>query len=147
MKKVFVKYEADGQYEELPYGEIGEPLGSERQHKKYYSVADNSLFIFPTPKKYVEDGIIVHGVNTLRDVEIDATEAKIWGKRMPSRAFEALALGMAVYYTKYRKRDFAEADKLEVEYEKEINRLVQTMKARSVRIVENEAVPVRTDLQ
>lgn len=68
IKKVFVKYTEDGQYEELPYGEIDEPLGSEQKHKKYYSVADNSLFIFPTPQKYIEDGIIVHGINTLREI-------------------------------------------------------------------------------
>ena len=68
IKKVFVKYHSDGQYEPLEYNNISEPLG-ESGSKKYYSIADNSLFIFPTPKKYVEDGIIVHGINTLRPVE------------------------------------------------------------------------------
>lgn len=146
IKKVFVKYHPDGQYEQLEYENINEPLG-ENGSKKYYSIADNSLFIFPTPKKYVEDGIIVHGINTLRPVEKNATEEKIFAQKLPSRAYETLALGIAVRYCRYLKRDFAEAEKLEIEYEKEMNKIVESFKARSVRIFENEPILPRYDLQ
>lgn len=145
--KVFVKFSPDGQYEELPYKNISSPLGDGQNSKKYYSIADNSLFIFPTPTKYVADGIIVHGVNNLRDVEIGSSEEKIFAKKLPSTAFETLALGIAVRYCRYAKRDFAEADKLEIEYEKEMLKIIKNFKARSVRIIEMEAVPPRFDLQ
>lgn len=144
--KVFVKFTPDGQYEELPYQNISSPL-DEQKSEKYYSIADNSLFIFPTPTKYVADGIIVHGVNTLRDIVIGASEDKIFGKRLPTTAFETLALGIAVRYCRYAKRDFDEADRLEIEYEKEMLKIIKNFKARSVRIIEMEGVPPRFDLQ
>ena len=146
IKKMFVKYNHDGQYEQLEYNSISQPLG-ENGSKKYYSIADNSLFIFPMPKEYVEDGIIVQGINTLRPVEKNATEEKIFAKKLPSRAYETLALGIAVRYCRYLKRDFAEAEKLEIEYEKEMNKIIESFKARSVRIFENEPILPRYDLQ
>lgn len=147
IKKVFVKYSDTEEYQEVPFWEIDSPIFQKNPGKRYYSIADNSLFLFPMPMKYVADGIIVHGVNTLRPVEIGALENKIFGKRLPTQAFETLALGIAVRYCRYYKRDFNEAQALEVEYEKELNRLIWTFKARSVRIYDNEPVPVRTDLQ
>lgn len=148
VKKVFVKYEDDGNYEELPYGEMDSVLlDGKESGKKYYTIADNAIFIFPMPKKDIEDGIVVHGNNTLKDLTTKSTEKEIWMNRMPSMASETLALGTAMRYVKYRKRDFTEAQTLEVEYEKEMNKIVATFKARSVRIYHNEPIPMRTDLQ
>lgn len=146
VKKVFVKYDENEKYTELEYKDIEGVLTEE--NGKYYTIADNSIFIFPAPKKYVEDGLVVHGNNTLKEIDITTNEKDMWANnRMPSRATEALALGVAMYYVKYRKRDFTEAEKLEIEYEKEVQKIVATMKARSVRIYENEAIPARYDLQ
>lgn len=61
VKKVFVKYREDGDYEELSYDEMRSVLGDGKEDgRKYYTVADNSIFVFPAPEKDVEDGIVVH---------------------------------------------------------------------------------------
>ena len=143
--KVFVKKNEN--YIELPYREITDVSDDWDKEYPSYTIADNSIIIFPRPSADIEGGLKVHGINVMRDIEVGAIEEKVFANKIPRNRIETIAMGAAMWYCRYRKRDFDEAQRLEIEYEKMINILVSEMNSRSVRIYDNEPAPVRTDLQ
>lgn len=83
---------------------------NQSESEPIYFIADNSYFIFPTPKVAIVDGIKLYWIKSLADVTLTTTYEELFGWKIPSKYYDKIDLTEFILRWQWQKEK-ADAEK------------------------------------
>ncbi len=67
------------------------------ESKPIYFIADNSIFIYPSPKESIEWSIKIYWIKSLADVTLTTPDSNLFGGKIPTKYFDTISEWLEPY--------------------------------------------------